>query len=224
MSDNLQTKRILNYDDVALFSSGNNNEPLVDVATYDDSITSQYIKRDMVPITGNTIYVRDTIAKKLTRIEAVLRNKGYRLKVVYGYRHPRVQQKYFETRRAAISKRYPELNGDALDRFTHNFVAVPAIAGHPAGAAVDLTIIDTNGDPLDMGTDIADYTDEEKIKTFADNLTKQQVANRKLLHDLMVKEGFAPFYGEWWHFSYGDREWAAFYNKKALYSAVEFTK
>lgn len=36
----------------------------------------------------------------------------------------------------------------------------------------------------------------------------QQKENRFLLQDLMLLVGFAPYYGEWWHFSYGDREWA----------------
>ncbi|MDR3125675.1 MAG: hypothetical protein LBU20_01195 [Candidatus Nomurabacteria bacterium] len=27
----------------------------------------------------------------------------------------------------------------------------------------------------------------------------------------MMSQGFAPYDGEWWHFSYGDREWAAWY-------------
>jgi len=44
---------------------------------------------------------------------------------------------------------------------------------------------------------------------------------RLLLHDLMIEAGFAPYYGEWWHFSYGDAEWAAFYEKsKTLYSLL----
>lgn len=222
MSDNLMTKKILSYDDVAQFPAGDSSEPLVDIATYDASITGQYIKQDMVAITGTTIYVRDTIARKLATIEAAVRENGYRLKIVYGYRHPDVQSKYFEARKAAIIHDNPLLSGLSLDRYTHNFVAVPSIAGHPAGAAVDLTLIDANGIEVDMGNAIADYSDADRIKTFADNLTEQQAANRQLLHDLMVSEDFAPFYGEWWHFSYGDREWAAFYNKKALYGAVDF--
>ena len=37
----------------------------------------------------------------------------------------------------------------------------------------------------------------------------------------MVAEGFAPFDGEWWHFSYGDREWAAFYGlSQTLYAHI----
>jgi hypothetical protein len=39
----------------------------------------------------------------------------------------------------------------------------------------------------------------------------------------MVACGFAPSYRKWWHFSYGDREWAAFYNTPSgsLYGPVD---
>lgn len=222
MNQNLRNRKILDYGDVAQFPAGESTEPLVDVTTYDSSIVTQYIKVDMIPITGESIYVRDSIAKKLAKIESSLREKGYRLKIVYGYRHPSVQAKYFYNRRETLSLQHSELSTEQLDRYTHSFVAAPSVAGHPAGAAVDLTIIESDGSYIDMGTAIADYSDEEKIKTFGDGLTEQQQRNRKLLHDLMVAENFAPFYGEWWHFSYGDREWAAFYNKKALFGAIEF--
>ena len=92
------------------------------------------------------------------------------------------------------------------------------------GGAIDLTITSSQGD-LDMGTMIGDFTDSDKIKTFAKNISQAQKENRQLLHDLMLKENFAPFYGEWWHFSYGDKEWAAFYgHQKSLYSILDFKK
>lgn len=76
-----------------------------------------------------------------------------------------------------------------------------------------------------MGTGISDFSDIEKVKTHYYYLTNQQKENRKLLHDLMILENFAPYYGEWWHFSYGDKEWAWFYNKKnALYKKIFFKK
>jgi D-alanyl-D-alanine dipeptidase len=34
-------------------------------------------------------------------------------------------------------------------------------------------------------------------------------ANRRLLHWLMIEEGFAGHPDEWWHFSWGDQMWAA---------------
>ena len=221
MTNNINSKRILSYDDLAAIRPGNDNEPLVDVRTYDALITSTYNKFDMVSYTGKVILVRDSVAKKLASVNAeLMKNNGLFLKVVYGYRHPDVQGRYFNNRMAALSKENYNMSESELVRLTHNFVAVPDVAGHPTGGAVDLTIVDKNGDELDFGNVIADYSDPYIIKTYA-HTTDIQSSNRITLHDAMVSQGFAPFYGEWWHFSYGDREWAAFYNKKtALYSAI----
>jgi D-alanyl-D-alanine dipeptidase len=223
MNNYLQTRKILSYDDIVHFPSGTSVESMVRLQKYDSRILTEYIKHDMQAYTGDFIYIRDSLARKLANVDKELSKLTYRLKVTYGYRHPLVQEDYFLKRRSAIKVEFPNYTDAELDRYTHNFVAIPDIAGHPAGAAVDLTIVDKHGDELDMGTAIADYTDPNKIITFANSLTSKQLANRKLLHDLMIAQEFAPFYGEWWHFSYGDREWAAFYNKKALYGALEFT-
>lgn len=223
MQDNLKAKKLLTYDDVVLFHSGNSPEALTDVRTYDPTIITQYLKEDMLEITGDIIFLRDTLSKKLAEANKLLKLKNMGLKVVYGYRHPEVQTRYFLKRRNALRETYPDLNENELDRLTHNFVAIPGVAGHPAAAAVDVTIIDlTTSKELDMGTGIADYTDPLLIQTFDPRISEDAMKNRLLLHDAMVTVGFAPFYGEWWHFSYGDREWAAFYNKKALYGAIEF--
>jgi len=219
--------KILTYQELISIPVGENNEPLVDVRTYDSSITTQYTKQEkieMFPFTGNTIFVRDSVAKKLAKANKNLSKYGnFKLKVVSGYRHPKVQRKYFEKKYNQLKVLYPHLDDEELKNLTHNFIAVPEVAGHPTGGAVDVTIVDENGKELDMGTKIGDFSDPEKIKTFAKGISKEQLKNRLFLHDIMVNEGFAPFYGEWWHFSYGDREWAYFYGKKqSLYSPIEF--
>jgi len=224
MQENLTFKRILTYDDLTRVAAGDSKEPLVSVQQYASSILAVYNKPDMLRYTGDTILVRDEVAKKLGAVNEVLeKSLGLRLKVVYGYRHPEVQERYFYNRKTQLRTENPDLNDDELNRLTHNFVAVPDVAGHPTGGAVDLTIVNAAGEELDMGNVIADYRDPEIIKTFAAT-SKEQAANRKILHDAMVAQGFAPFYGEWWHFSYGDREWAAFYGKKeALYGAIRLS-
>jgi D-alanyl-D-alanine dipeptidase len=41
----------------------------------------------------------------------------------------------------------------------------------------------------------------------------------------MMQEGFAPFDGEYWHFSYGDKERAYYYCKPyAMYNQVSMNK
>ena len=219
-----QKRKICTYQELAAISPGENKEPLIDVRSYDSTIIAQYKKNDMLPYTGKRIFVRDTVAQKLAKANKTLGKYGkFRLKIVYGYRHPDVQKRYFEQRRAELQALYPSLTDKKLDILTHNFIAIPSVAGHPTGGAVDVTIVDEDGKELDMGTKIADFENSEKIKTFAKGLSKEQKKNRLLLHEILIKEGFAPFYGEWWHFSYGDREWAYFYGKKqSLYSPIEF--
>ena len=47
------------------------------------------------------------------------------------------------------------------------------------------------------------------MPVFAPGITEEQRENRLLLRRVMKEQDFAPFDGEWWHFSHGDREWAA---------------
>ncbi len=146
-----------------------------------------------------------------------------KLLVVYAYRHPDVQQKYFLKQLDLMKQKYNFLSEEQLFEKVHQLIAVPEVAGHPTGGAVDLSI-QVKGKMLDMGTDIADFSDSEKIKPFSRQLTDVQQKNRLLLRSIMKRSGFAPFDGEWWHFSYGDKEWAAYYKKPyAIYDQVFLT-
>lgn len=209
-----------------IVEASENNEKLVDVCTYDASIVAEYEDSEMQPYTGERIFVREGVAKKLAEVQKLLRKRyNYGLRVVYGYRHPDVQKLYFNRQRTILSQSMKGLSSDDLDQLTHTFVAVPSVAGHPTGGAVDLTLVNRNNELLDMGTStkILDFSNIKKLETFAAGLTSQQRKNRKILLDAMIKVGFIPFYREWWHFSYGDREWAWQLGKKqAIYAPVGF--
>lgn len=215
--------RIIGYDEVVRIPGGENGEPLVDVRVYDHSIIAEHEKPDMRPYTGSVVYVRDTLAQKLARVNHACKEHGVQLRVVYGYRHPDIQRSYFETVRADITLRHPDLSQEEIDRLTHPFIAVPDVAGHPTGGAVDVCLADGVGNMLDFGTVIADFERADLIETFAPGITDLQRRNRMLLRQLMMHEGFVPFNGEWWHFSYGDREWACFTGAhSSLYSPIDF--
>ena len=218
---NYINRHILTYDEMASAEQGASQEPLVDVRKYDPSIVSEHEQSDMQVYTGEAILVRDTVAKNLAEVNKQLRNaNNLRLRIVYGFRHPKVQEKYFRERKEVLWRENPSMSEYDLIRLVHDFVAVPDVAGHPMGAAVDLTLVDDSNNPVDMGNAISDYSDPDIIKTFAE-VTSEQTLYRKILHDAMIAQGFAPFYGEWWHFSYGDREWATFYDKKkAIYGPI----
>lgn len=171
------------------------------------------------------MYVREEVAKKIKKaaIQLSRRMPGAKLRVVFAYRHPKIQKKYFNAQRKRIKKMFPGLKEKELQAKAHLLSASPDVAGHPTGGCIDLTITTMSGD-LDMGTRIADFSNLERIRFSDIGVTARQKRNRTLLRTLMVNQGFAPFDGEWWHFSYGDREWAHFYKKsRAIFGPIEFT-
>lgn len=217
-------KPILTYNDLVNVPVRDNGEPMVIVEDVAPEIVCRYEKQDMIPYLGDRFALRAGVAERLRAAAAALRERcpGYRLRLAYGYRHPEVQEKYFTERKAQVLVKYPSLSDTQLIAQTHMLTASPDVAGHPTGGAVDITIEDADG-VLDMGCGIADFA-SDKIVTFAEGLTETQCANRALLRDVLMAQGFAPFDGEWWHFSYGDREWAAYYGQRyALYEPCAFS-
>lgn len=105
------------------------------------------------------------------------------------------QQPEDEKTRAA---HYPRLKKTQL--FDEGYVA--RRSGHSRGAAVDLTLLDENGEALDMGGafDLMDARSHHGAK----GLNKPQRDNRKALLNLMRACGFKPYKSEWWHYSLAD--------------------
>ena len=99
---------------------------------------------------------------------------------------------------------------------------------HSTGAAIDLTLADMTGNPLDLGGEI-DFIGAESSPDFykEDNLgipcSKHQVFHnrRSLLFSVMEQAGFVQHPNEWWHFSYGDQLWSWLSNQgNPIYGAA----
>ena len=182
----------------------------------DSTVLSEY-RRENSGV--QSVLVRESVSRKLQNIQKQLR-PNMKLLVVEGYRSLTYQEAYFLKELRNQLEEKPSWTLEAILEQTHQFVALPSVAGHPTGGAIDLTII-CDGKEVDMGGKIADFSVPELLPTYSQQITIEQSNWRIFLHDLMVAEGFAPFYGEWWHFSYGDREWAAFYEQPAaIYSPI----
>ncbi len=104
-----------------------------------------------------------------------------------------------------------------------NFVADPKEGSiHNYGCAVDLTLFDlTTNQALDMGTKYdyfgpLAYPRLEKKMLLEGQLNSYQIANRRLLRNVMQKSGFTPITSEWWHFNYYSRKKA-----KELYEIIQ---
>ncbi len=194
-------------------------EKLVPI-TSTKKLTTKPINNDMRVYTGDLIFVRQSVLAKLTKAANLLakNNPELQLQVVYGYRALSIQQKLFLKYKKLLEK---EFTGRELLQATHQLIAVPEIAGHPTGGAIDIQIT-KNGKPLDMGTLIWEFVKDSF--TFSPFISEEAQSNRQLLRKVMMQVGFAPFDGEWWHFSYGDKEWAKYYGQpSAVYEQIEFT-
>lgn len=198
------------------------NEPFVELPEEDCFVEGRYEPSMDMGDLFKKIVVRKQVYAKLLDAAKVLKktNPNYRLHAVYGYRSLEKQQEYF----CEIYNKKKDVikDEDELMEYIHKRIAVPDVAGHPTGGAVDLEIYDSAQDRmLDFGSTILDF-DDIKCNYCNDDLSEEAKANRKLLRYVMLSQNFAPFNGEWWHFSYGDREWAFDYKKdKALYSQMK---
>ncbi|HZL58204.1 MAG TPA: D-alanyl-D-alanine dipeptidase [Stellaceae bacterium] len=73
---------------------------------------------------------------------------------------------------------------------------------HSRGVAVDLTLIDARGKPLDMGTDFDAFT---KLSHHANTeISAVAQRNRLLLLGLMSAAGWDFYKNEWWHYQLFD--------------------
>ncbi|MBS0470088.1 MAG: peptidase M15D vanX D-ala-D-ala dipeptidase [Proteobacteria bacterium] len=168
------------------------------------------------------LLARSSVAQRLVRVDARLRSAGLQLHLFDAWR-PKAVQAYFHDvwMPAELRRRNPSLTGDALTAEVERYWAAPSRdadspAPHATGAAIDLTIRWIDGDALWMGSLFDDATPlahRDRFEALGDGdlsfSDEEARANRRLLHWLMIEEGFAGHPDEWWHYSWGDQLWAA---------------
>lgn len=81
----------------------------------------------------------------------------------------------------------------------------PAPPGHCTGAALDVHLLDDEGQPLDVSSPFDRFS---SAATYTFGLTDRALANRTTLVETMIEAGFSNCRDEYWHYSYGDAGWA----------------
>jgi D-alanyl-D-alanine dipeptidase len=169
--------------------------------------------------------VRASLATRL-EVAAGLLPDGLRLHVVEGHRSPADQQAIISRYSAEVCALRPGISSVELDRLTSRFVAPLAVAPHVAGAAVDLTLVDACGEPLDLGTPVDATPEQSAGRCYFDaaGISADARAHRDLLAEVLGAVGLVNYPTEWWHWSYGDRYWALLTGAgEALYGPVSTT-
>ncbi len=190
-----------------------NGEKLVDIKKHCPKVlvrVANYIIKDGDRI--NARLVREDIVNRLNNAQSDL-PEGFRLLIRCGYRSLKSQTKRYNWMYLKIKKRHPDYSEEKLKEETSKNVApIDIIPPHSTGGAVDLSIVDCTGRNLDMGTKLGEFN--EKTYTDFPRISETARKNRKLLISIMTRAGFVNYPTEWWHWSYGDRYWAAVLKKK----------
>lgn len=152
-----------------------------------------------------TAYLLPHFAKRVVEAQRILRK-----------RHPEYSLRIYDAARPiSVQRRMRSIvEGTPLQIY----VADGKRGGrHNYGVAVDLTIVDGQGRPLDMGAGFDHFGREAWVgndndvtlaayKTYVECLSKEGLisaeaaANRTLLLEIMDAVGLRPYVKEWWHF------------------------
>ncbi|NEA66359.1 M15 family metallopeptidase [Streptomyces sp. SID12488] len=172
---------------------------------------------------GAQFRLRQSVLDRLLDAQKLLPD-GVRLLFVEGYRPPALQRHYFEGYSAELRAQHPDWPDDRLRAAASRYVSPPEIAPHSAGAAVDLTLADADGNELDLGTAMNANPEDSAgaCYTHADNIGVEARAHREFLGKALSEAGLVNYPTEWWHWSYGDPYWALTTGAPAaLYGSAE---
>lgn len=130
-------------------------------------------------------YLRYKTIKALILASESFEKDGYKIKLFDCYRSLDVQKKMWKI-----------VNNPS-------YVANPKTGSvHNRGKAVDLTLVDSDGNELDMGTDF-DFFGPKSAHNYK-RLSKKVLKNRLYLKNIMEKSGFSALASEWWHYNLND--------------------
>lgn len=195
---------------------------LVDVLSVDPSIqvdlryaTSNNFMGYVLYDTLRALYLQEDVAQRISACQSYLKKKhpNYSLLIYDGVRPLEVQREMWNALDTVPAAQRGKFVSNPSYGSVHNF-----------GAAVDLTICDQSGTPLDMGADYDDFRDiafpslEWKFLQSGE-LTEAQVNNRKLLREVMKSQNFRGIPSEWWHFNACSRDQAAAKYKKLVFES-----
>lgn len=158
--------------------------------------TNNFVSHQVYP--ENKGYILSELVPGLKKVQEKLdlREEGFRLKLLDGYRPFSVQEKLFSLcpNETYLSK--PERSQGEMIKGSR----------HSRGAAIDLTLCNSQGQELKMPSEF----DEFSIKAHRnyDGLDPEIVFHVTLLENLMEEEGFIGLPHEWWHFDF--KNWEKF--------------
>ena len=166
----------------------NDNTAFVNLRNYSNDFVfdmkyataDNFLKEKVYPC--DECFLRVKTVKSLLEANKSFLEKGFRIKIYDCYRPKSIQKKMW--------KIVPDAN----------YVANPKKGSiHNRGGAVDISLVNSNGIELDMGTKF-DFFGKEASHNYL-QLSEEILANRKFLKEIMLQHDFKSFDSEWWHYN-----------------------
>lgn len=180
---------------------------LVDVTELDSSLVVKLMYTQADNFTGEVLYddlseayLHPDAAYALVKAQRTLKelHPSYSLLIYDAARPMSVQKKMWNVVKGTPKYRYVSNpnNGGGL----HNY-----------GLAVDISIQDSSGQPLPMGTKVDHLGAEAHITRESElvrngKMSEAEHQNRILLRKVMKEAGFRALPSEWWHFNFCSRD------------------
>jgi D-alanyl-D-alanine dipeptidase len=209
------------------------NEPLIPLLSVGVAFESYYARTDGKnppfgrPIEGSRhdIWLRKSVARKLARVNQLLRPFDAELFVLDGHRSVACQQGLWNFYYAKAKQENPGGSDQEYRARARQFIVDPVSfdendsrtwPAHTNGAAVDLTLRDSvTGELLEMGANFEDDADANasvgdyfERQLIAGNIDEDDVRlqNRRLLNWAMTREGLLNETAKvFWHYDWGNQ-------------------
>lgn len=138
----------------------------------------------------NICMLQYDILPMLKKAMELFREDGYIMVIYDAYRPTSVQQRWFDVVKV------------------HKWVADPSIGMggvHDRGTAVDISLVDMNGNELEFPTPMHTFT--EASARNSTTMTAEARANMNYMLGVMLECGFTYINSEWWHFQDVDTQY-----------------
>lgn len=190
-------------------------EPLVDLNKNCPGLVTKLDYRRKI------FYLRKTVAKMVCQAKTYL-PRGITFIINDAWRSQQIQKEIFESFIKKAQKMYPKAANEKIIRFAKKYVAPfkgKYASGHLTGAAVDLRLF-KNGRKLPMISKKLTY--QQNALSNQTGLPKYIQNNRQIMFEALKKAGLSNYPKEYWHWSYGDIQWAKRNKKKiAIYGVIK---
>ena len=154
---------------------------------------------------------------------------GYTFKIWDAYRPFELQKElYYKYKNQIIETfKLEKLSKESQNEIIKNYVSLPIKDEempplHTTGGAIDLTVVNLKtGEDLDMGIGFDEFSNLTSIDAYEKEGMDETIKNnRRILYNAMIKAGFTNLPSEVWHYDYGDRAWAFYTKKQAIYKGI----